>query len=93
MGHVGIGIIHAYAINLYFVYNINISLKSVFEIHGANLPHYHCQLTPLVGHDFPFPYQSGIRYSTNEIGYVNQLFFPTLSFAVAEPTHRQTETA
>ncbi|KAK4006364.1 hypothetical protein OUZ56_011518 [Daphnia magna] len=38
------------AINLYFVYNINISLKSVFEIHGANLPHYHCQLTPLVGH-------------------------------------------
>ncbi|KAK4026983.1 hypothetical protein OUZ56_016004 [Daphnia magna] len=50
MGHVGIGIIHAYAINLYFVYNINISLKSVFEIHGANLPHYHCQLTPLVGH-------------------------------------------
>ncbi|KAK4006631.1 hypothetical protein OUZ56_011789 [Daphnia magna] len=35
--------------NLYFVYNINISLKSVFEIHGANLPHYHCQLTPLVG--------------------------------------------
>ncbi|KAK4018695.1 hypothetical protein OUZ56_000740 [Daphnia magna] len=36
--------------NLYFVYNINISLKSVFEIHGANLPHYHCQLTPLVGH-------------------------------------------
>ncbi|KAK4006635.1 hypothetical protein OUZ56_011793 [Daphnia magna] len=39
------------AINLYFVYNINISLKSVFEIHGANLPHYHCQLTPLVGHE------------------------------------------
>ncbi|KAK4006789.1 hypothetical protein OUZ56_011947 [Daphnia magna] len=37
-------------INPYFVYNINISLKSVFEIHGANLPHYHCQLTPLVGH-------------------------------------------
>ncbi|KAK4030794.1 hypothetical protein OUZ56_024133 [Daphnia magna] len=58
MGHVGIGIMHAYdlvhdlskcqgiAINIYFVYNINISLKSVFEIHGANLPHYHCQLTP-----------------------------------------------
>ncbi|KAK4006400.1 hypothetical protein OUZ56_011554 [Daphnia magna] len=38
------------AINPYFVYNINISLKSVFKIHGANLPHYHCQLTPLVGH-------------------------------------------
>ncbi|KAK4028325.1 hypothetical protein OUZ56_017605 [Daphnia magna] len=36
-----------------FVYNINISLKSVFEIHGANLPHYHCQLTPLVGHSNP----------------------------------------
>ncbi|KAK4019188.1 hypothetical protein OUZ56_001216 [Daphnia magna] len=50
MGHVGIGIIHAYAINPYFVYNINISQNSVFKIHGANLPHYHCQLTPLVGH-------------------------------------------
>ncbi|KAK4006457.1 hypothetical protein OUZ56_011610 [Daphnia magna] len=41
---------HFRLFNLYFVHNINISLKSVFEIHGANLPHYHCQLTPLVGH-------------------------------------------
>ncbi|KAK4006597.1 hypothetical protein OUZ56_011754 [Daphnia magna] len=43
-------VLYRTAINLYFVYNINISLKYVFEIHGANLPHYHCQLTPLVGH-------------------------------------------
>ncbi|KAK4006391.1 hypothetical protein OUZ56_011544 [Daphnia magna] len=42
------------AINLYFVYNINISLKSVFEIHVANLLHHHCQLTPGIEDDLPY---------------------------------------